>query len=219
MAITAQSIIKHAQITLQDVTGKRWPASELVGYLNMSQRDIRDARPDVTSTNKVIALTAGHKQVLPDDVASLIDIPANAGTSKDRISLVKVDLLDAQEPNWRANARATKIQHFMYDLLVPNVFYTYPPANVGVQVELEASMYPVDVAEPTVPGILFSTVAGNIGLPDFCESVLRAMVLYYAYSKDAEYGGNMGLAEFYLKIATGLLGVEIKTKVDIKREP
>jgi hypothetical protein len=218
MAITAKSIIKHAQTTLQDLTGRRWPASELVTYLNMGQRDIRDVRPDTTAVNTTMNLVAGHKQTCPDNVASLIDIPANAGTSKERITLVSGGLLDAQSPNWRSDAKAPKIKHFMHDVRVPTVFSVFPPAAAGVSVEMDASLYPQEVPEPTAPGLTFDTVTGNIGLPDFCESPLRALVLHYAYSKDAEYGGNLNLAQFYLGVASSVLGAEIKTKAEIKRE-
>lgn len=220
MAITAQSIIKAAQIALSDTAGDRFPASELVQYLNMGQRDIRSARPDVTATTQAVALVAGCKQSIPEGAASLIDITANAGTtSKERITLVPMGLMDAQAPNWRSESQATKIQHFMHDARLPRVFYVYPPATAGVLVDLEASMMPQDVPPPSSTGKPFSTVSGNISLPDFCESALLSMTLHYAYLKEGELGGNMDLAQLHMSKASAMLGVEIKTSTEMKREP
>lgn len=219
MTITAQSIIKAAQVALSDTAGDRFPASDLVQYLNMGQRDIRSARPDVTATTQAFALVAGHKQSIPDGAASLIDITANAGTSKERITSVSMGLMDAQVPNWRSESQSTKIQHFMHDARLPRVFFVYPPATAGVLVDLEASMMPEDVPPPASTGKPFSTVSGDIALPDFCESALLSMVLHYAYLKEGELGGNMDLAQFHMSKASAVLGVEIKTSTEMKREP
>lgn len=218
MAVSAQSLIKQAQIALNDISGVRWPARDLILYLNMGQEDIRNARPDVTAVNQEVALIAGYKQSIPDGAVSLIDILANAGPNKERITLVTGVLLDAQEPDWRSAVGATKIKHFMHDARVPRVFFVYPPSAAGVLVEMEASMKPVDVPAPTAPGASFESVTGNIGLPDFCESALLSIILHYAYFKDTEFGGNLNLSQFHLTKASSILGVEIKTKVEIKRE-
>ena len=50
MPTTAQSIILDAQLELQDPSGIRWPATDLVKHLHDGQRAIAQKRPDTTAT-------------------------------------------------------------------------------------------------------------------------------------------------------------------------
>lgn len=213
MPTTAQSIIREAQTALQDLDGIRWPASDLVRYLNRAQRDVQLARPDATAVIEPLALAAGHRQDIPEAAAALIDIPCNTGGRS--ITKVDVAVLDASAAAWRALPQKGVITHFMHDLRTPRRFDVYPPALDGTQVDIEISAYPEDVPEPTGDGKAFDTVTGDIGLRDQWGTALLSMVLHYAYAVDAQYGGNAGLSAAYLQKATALLGTQAQSSTAV----
>lgn len=214
MPTTAQSIILDAQLELQDPAGIRWPATELVKHLHDGQRAIAQKRPDTTAT--VVTFTpsaAGTRHTLPAAAASLIDIPRNAAGRKRAISKVDQVLLDATVRDWQSMAPSTEVLHFMHDLRDPRVFLTYPPASATASLELVYSAYPAATA--TAGGAAASTVTGNIDLPDEWANALRYYVLYRAWSKDAEYGGNPQLAAANLQLFRGELGEQLESAATV----
>ena len=209
MPTTAQSIILDVQIALLDVSGTRWPATELVKYLHDGQRAIAQMRPDTTAT--VVTFTpaaAGARHTLPAAAASLIDIPRNAGVRKRAITKVDQVLLDATVRDWQGMAPAADIQHFMHDLREPRAFLTYPPAATTAALELVYSAYPAATA--TASGPAAATVSGNIDLPDEWANPLLNYVLYRAYSKDAEVAGNAQLAASHLALFNNAAGIQLE---------
>lgn len=192
MTTTAQSIIKSVQTELQD-DGTRWPATELVDHLNDGQREIASLRPDMFMVTVAQSIT-GVKHTLPAACVNLVEITRNTNGAPMR----KADrtMLDAVEPSWMTKTASTKLAHFCYDLVEPDVFYTYPPAASGASVDTVYSTLPTDVAAPS--GILYSTVSGNIACKDTCKNALIHWCLSKAFSKDAEFGGNAALRDFHL---------------------
>lgn len=212
MTTTAQSIIKEVQRAFNDLAGDRAPASDLVALLNRAQRDIQVARPDLTTTSITHALVAGFSQSLPDSAASLIDIVANAGGSRERIRKVDARLMDDINPKWRSKTPSVVIKHFMHDQREPRRFDVYPPAAVGARVTLEASLYPVDVPTPEGNGKAHTTVTGTISLPDEFSTALMCLTLHYAYLTDLEGASNQALATGYLQRAEQILGVQLMAR-------
>ncbi len=195
MALPAQSIIRRAVETLQDTTSIRWPINELVRYLNDGQREVVLYRPDSMVTNATVALSAGAKQNLPANGSKLIDVIRNSASPKRSVRLTDRHILDSQTPNWYNLTGATEVLHYMYDPRDPKVFYVYPPAAAsGASVEVVYSAYPTDITEPA-DGALYTTVTGNISLPDIYANLLTDYVLYRAYTKDADYAGNAARAQ------------------------
>ena len=214
MPTTAQSIILDAQLELQDSAGIRWPATELVKHLHDGQRAIAQKRPDTTATVVTFTpTTAGARHALPAAAASLIDIPRNAAGRKRAITKVDQVLLDATVRDWQGMAPAAEVLHFMHDLREPRVFLTYPPASTAAALELVYSAYPAATA--TAGGAAASTVTGNIDLPDEWANALRYYVLYRAWSKDAEYGGNPQLAAANLQLFRGELGEQLESAATV----
>jgi hypothetical protein len=220
MALTAASIIQRAVGTLQDTTSVRWPADELVRYLNDGQREVVIYRPDASVANETVTCTTGSKQTLPADATKLIDVVRNAAvaSAKGPVRMINRTILDAQIPDWHAQAGSVDILHFMYDARDPLTFYTYPPALPTASLDIVVSKYPVDVVEPA-SGELFSDVAGDIGIPDIYGNVLLDYVLYRAYTKDAEYAGNAARAQAHYNAFAASLGIEIKGTIGIAPNP
>lgn len=209
MAITAQSIIQRVVITLQDTTSIRWPANELVRYLNDGQREVAMLRPDATVTNATKALSAGAKQGLPADGAKLLDITRNTSGSKRAVRMTTRAILDSQLPNWQNATGVTEILHYTYDPRDPKVFYVYPPAAAAdASVEIVYSAYPSSITEPA-DGALYTAITGNIALPDIYANPLADYVLYRAYTKDTEFAGNVQRAQAHYGAFTGALNAEL----------
>lgn len=215
MAITAQSIVLDVQTTLQDLTGTRWPAHEIVGYINDGQREIAAKRPDVTATQIAFVTAEGAEQALPAMAMSLIDVPRNTSGSKRAITKVDAALLDAFSRDWRGMTGVAEFSHFCYEPTDPRAFDLYPPASAGTSVQLLVSAYPTDVPSPTPPGVLASTVSGSISLGDEWCSALRNYAAFRAYSKDAEFGGNAALAGQFYQLFRSAIGDQLSSTTEL----
>lgn len=218
MPIPAQSIIRRCVETLQDNTSIRWPVAELVRYLNDGQREVALYRPDSLVTNTTMTCAAGTKQALPAGASKLIEVVRNAAGSKKAVRLTNREILDAQIPGWHNAAGVAEVLHFMYDPRDPKVFYVYPPAKTGVQLDIVYSAYPTDVAEPS-DASLYTAVTGDISLPDIHANALQDYILYRAYTKDSEYAGNAARAQAHYAAFANALGVEIKATVAVGPNP
>ncbi len=209
MTTAASTIIKDAHIILFDVDGDRWPAAELVGYLNLGQIAIATTRPDQKRSTLTLTLAAGFEQSIPPEVTALIDIPNNAEGKKSRITKVELQLLDHVVPDWRSGTQGLYVKHFMHNIVEPRKFDVYPPVQPGVKVLATVGLYPTPIATPTGP--THASVVGNIDLPDYWQSALLDYVLFRAYSKDAEFGGNAVMAKSYHDMFMGAIGIQLKS--------
>ena len=222
MTISAASIIHRATDLLQDQTSVRWPANELVRWLNDAQRAIVKVRPDSMNTTATMTLVAGSRQDL--DNASLTPIPAKlieitrnmaATSTKGAVRLVPRQILDAQTPGWHNLSGSVNILHYMFDPRDPKTFYVYPPATTSAQLEVMYSAYPTDIVEPA-DGALHTAVVGNISLPDIYADDVLNYVMARSYLKDSEYAGNSERAAGYLAMITASLGAEIAATLAVQ---
>lgn len=216
MTVAAQSIIQDAQTILIDTTGTRSPASELVRHLNDMQHAIRAARPDATATSATLTLLAGVLQTLPSTAAALIELTNLAAGTKGALRQCRREDLDAILPGWRAATQSATITDYVYDPRHPRRFEVYPPAIVSTQVEGIVSAYPIDVGAPSGDGKSYTTVSGNIGLPDEYRVPLLHLVLARAYLKDHKALGNAALAKMHLDMAVSMVGEELRNHVGMQ---
>jgi len=222
MTITAQSVVRRATDLLQDPSSIRWPAHELVRWLNDAQRAIIKARPDALNVTATMTLAAGSRQDLDNAAlspppAKLIEITRNvaATSAKESVTQVQRQILDDQVPGWHGLAGKVNVKHYMFDVRDPKTFYVYPPATALAQLEVMYCAYPTDIAEPA-DGSTYADVAGNISLPDIFGDDVLNLVLYRAYSKDADYAGNAERAAAYLSMVAASLGAEIAATIAVK---
>ena len=209
MSTTAQSIIYKAQLALQDLTGVRWSAQELVTYLNDVQRILVVQRPDSNAVAASFVPAAGARQNLPAAAASLIDVQRNTNGSKKAIRKIDQSILDAFNPDWRSITGVTEFTNFIYDPREPNIFHLYPPsAASGGSVEVVYSAYPAAIATPTTA--VYTSVTGNVEVQDQWADALLAGVLSKAYGKDAEFGGNAELSMSYAASFQQFTGSQLK---------
>jgi hypothetical protein len=213
MTVLAKTIIAEAQRAMNDKIGTRMPASDLVPLLNRAQRDIALARPDSTASLFEFTAAGGWKQSLPATAATLVDIPSNATGMKRSISRVDQALLDSSDPRWRSGTQKSEAYHYCQDPRNPRQFLVYPPVVAGTKLDMEASLYPVDIPDPVSPGESSDTVVGNISLADEWGTALLMVTLYYAYLTDVEALANVGLAAGYKQTAEQILGVQLQSAV------
>lgn len=209
MTISAQSVVKEVQRSVNDYVGTRVPATDIVPLINQAQRVIQTVRPDATAAVSTFTLAAGAKQSLPASAATLIDVLSNSNAIGRRITKTDMPLLDSVEPNWRSKAPSATVVHFMHDVRNPRTFWVYPPAIEAAQVEIETSNYPADI--PSATGAGWNTVTGNISLADEFEQALIQLVLSFVYRSDLEGAMNVALADGYMQKASTLLGVQLTT--------
>ena len=222
MTILASSIIRRVTDLIMDNTSVRWPANELVRYLNDGQREVLIARPDAINKTAVVNLVSGTRQnldamALTPSPTKLIEISRNmaASSAKKAVRLVPRQILDAQTPGWHSITPTADILHYMFDPRDPKTFYVYPPALATAQLELMYSGVPVDVAEPA-SGAIYSDVTGNLGVPDIYGNVIVDYILYRAYSKDSEFAGNSARAASHYAAFSSSLDVEIKATLAVQ---
>jgi len=204
MPTSAQSIVTLAQGLLNDKAGVRWPASELVAYINEFQQQCVRVRPDQTAARINHVLVAGHVQTLPDEAQYLIDVPYNANFSP--ITKVDMVLMDSFSPGWRSQSPSSVVVHFMHDLKNPRAFLVYPPAKAGVggaSVVIEAAMKPVAV---TASGP--AVAVGNLSVQDDMATSALNWVMFRALSKNAEHANQAALAGGYKAAHDAALGID-----------
>lgn len=211
--ITAQQVIDKAETILQDVTNVRWPATELLGWLNDGQREIVLLKPDAYTRSVATALIAGTKQSIPSDGIRLIEVVRNAGTAGatpgDVIRSIDGKILNDQVPGWHAVTGAVPTQHFIYDERDPKRFYVYPPQPTPPQfVELVYSASPIDIV-----------IGAVLTIDDVFGNALLDYILFRAYSKDAEYAGRIELAQKHYGLFVQSLGMKSQSDRTISAKP
>jgi hypothetical protein len=212
MTITAQSIVKEVQEQLQDLEGIRWGAPELVAHLNDGQREIATVRPDLYATMMALPLSVGARQTLPAQCIDLIEIIRN--TDGPAVQETDRKILDLLNPSWYTKLGAALAVNYCYDIRDPYVFYVYPPVLAGASVDAVCSVMPDEVALPG--GLAYGAVTGNISGKDTCKNPLIHFVLFRAFSKDAEFGGNVSLSAAHYQMFMSLLSTDSGAKQAVK---
>jgi len=205
MALTVAQTITDAARELQDEAHVRWTRPELLDYFNAAQRAFAEYRPDQMAQERELTLIAGWRQVLPDDALALIDISNNANAVAKRITKTDVWVLDAVAGGWRGVGQARELLHFMHDMRQPQEFLVYPPAQAGTKVRAVVAMAAVEVAAES----------GTPSVPVRWMDAMRHFMLFRAWSKDAEFGGNANLAAAHLQLFHNALGVQAKAANEV----
>ncbi len=218
MAVTVQSVIDRVQAILQDTTGIRWPVvSELVLFVNDAQREVALLKPDASAVNATVTLATGTKQDIPTAGNRLLRVvrnmsAASGGTGKRSVRLVSRDILDSQTPEWHDPtvsgdaAHTNIIKHYVYDEQNPRNYYVYPGVAGSAYVEIVYSANPTTVAQN-----------GNLSIPDIFANAVADYVLFRAYTKDAEYAGNVQRASTHYNLFIN--SVTGKGQIDIITSP
>jgi len=207
--LTGANLILRIEDSLQDSTNVRFPEAELLRYINDGQREVVNIRPDAAADHSNIALAVGTEQVIPDTASRLIKVVRNmsaaggSATGKRAITLVDMDIINAQDPDWHDptvtgdSAHTTTVKHYMFDEDDPRRFYVYPGASsTSTFVELVTSRNPTDL----------SSTSSTIYIDDIYGNAIVDFVLYKCYLKDAEFAGNLTMAQLHYQLFMSSLG-------------
>lgn len=220
--ITAATILNKAATIIQDTTNVRWPLTELLGWLNDGQREVVLMKPEANAVNASVALTPSTtKQALPANGYTFLRLTRNMGpdgvTPGLAIRIADREVFDAQVPTWHTDPNtANSIKHFVFDPINPRAYYVYPQApSTPLFVELIYSAAPTDATMVLNGDVIISST--TIGIDDVYANALVDYVLYRAYSKDAEYAGNVQLAMGHFQAFSN--SISGKTGADAARNP
>lgn len=187
MPIRAGDVITRAQLVLNDNDPPyvRWERPEMFGWLNDAACEVVIRRPAARAVTGTINLVAGTKQAIPAGGLELLDVVRNiSGRS---IRRTDRQLLDDSAPDWHSMKQSSTVRQYTFDERTPTVFYVYPPAKVGAQIEALYSAAPPAVAEED----------DELDLDRAYMGPLVSYILYRALAKDSEYAnGALAAAHF-----------------------
>lgn len=214
-------IISKAATLLKDVTGVRWPALELQGWLNDAYREIVNFKPDSNAKTAVYSCVAGPRQDITGTFAEateLLDVLRNvaAGSDKSAVKLISRQTLDDMNRSWYAIDGAVTIERFAFDPRVNKEFLVFPPAAVGAQLEVMYSSIPAPHTL-TEQQLENPATAEVIRLSDSYGNALIDYVVYRAFSKDAEDSVNMARAVAHYQAFQTSIGA--KSQTDAAAQP
>lgn len=179
--------MKPASTILMDGAGVRWPAPELLLWLNEGIREIAAAKPNAVTAPVTLTLVAGVAQTLPDDLTALVEPTRNSASGRPIFLLRNRDVLDHVVPGWMEPdviLPSDDIEYLVHDLKAPRQFWVCPAAIEDTEIEVIAGVLPADIPSGTMPTQI-ETYTALVPLPDIYRSPLIDFVLYRAFSKDA----------------------------------
>ncbi|KDC15270.1 DUF6682 family protein [Bordetella bronchiseptica] len=172
-------VIDRARIILQDAEADYWDEDELPKWLSDGRLEAYRLRPDLFEVSEDFACAEGARQLLPGGARVLFDVPRNVSAARQRaITVADAGALGRVRPNWRSQAKAQEIRHFLYDERSPGQFDVYPPARAGVVVELSYAKVPAAVTAASADLDLVEEGAYAPALVDY--------ILYRAFLKEAD---------------------------------
>lgn len=204
----AQDVITRASDLLFDQGNVRWPVDELIRWINDAQREIIGYRPDLGATTEMVSLQAGAKQDLkgsPTSAIRIIEVTRNA--NGDAIRITQMENLTAYNPGWASAPQSGTIKNYMFNEATPTVFWVYPPATAGTQVEVSYLKMPTAIVN----------AGDTLSIPDTFFNPVLDYVLFRAMSKDAEAGSLSQRALNHLNTFKGYFGD--KAQIDMVVSP
>lgn len=184
MSVLVSQVLNRATTLLQDAGMVRWTEAELLGWLNDGQRELVKLKKDAKVKTADYQLVSGARQAVPQDCVLVLEIPQN--TNGNVVLRCDKKAMDGFAPGWLNKPTASVVKNWMDDP-DPRMFYVYPAQN-----ETPASVVLVYSAYPATVGI-----NDPIDVLDIYADNLVNFVLYRAFSKDAEFGGDASRAVAY----------------------
>ena len=198
--IPVADILSRISIIANDEEFVRWYKSELILWINDAAKDIVVRKPAAGA--KVVALTLvdGVAQTLPDRTHMLIDVIRNVNGK--RVTIADRHRLEDSAPNWY-DMTPNATRHYCYEDRNTPVFYVYPPAANGQQLEATLAKLPDDVLD----------YSGSVDLGPEYMGIIVSYALYRALSKDSEEA-NATLAMAHYQAYSEALGTSTAAQLD-----
>ena len=215
-------VIDRAQRILNDTTAVRWPAADLLDWLNEGQQAAVRIAPEAYTVTANMQLAEGVRQNLVSMATAastevplrLIEVTRNVtdATGLPALKVVRMvtrRALDQANPDWPTETGVALVDHYMFDSRNPKEFMVYPPQPATGQGFVEV----VYSAEPAP----LTDAADPIVLDDSYAPALVDYIVHRALSTDAEYGQNPAKVAQHFNQFMGALTQ--KSGIDLAVEP
>lgn len=196
-------VIARAKEISQDKTDISWSSEEWLMWFNDAILAVVNARPDALIENTVFTTSSGSKQSIPANGIRFVDLIQNAGTGTP-IRQIQRRQLDDQVPIWHKKT-GDEVLHFVFNPIDPKHFYIYPQPTEGHELELMYSVAPVAVKIDN-----FNDDTNVLPIDDVYLNPILDLMLYRAYSKDADYAENLQRAQAHQQAAYNALNVKMQ---------
>ncbi len=210
------TIINDVAKELGDITMVAWTRSSLIGFLNQAVQQVVLVRPDSNSSTENFPLVAGTKQDLPVGGLRLLDVVRNMGaagaTPGKIVKFVSSNILDAFEADWHSSTPKAVTLSYDYDESVPDVFYNYPPAIAGNQLEIKVVRLPTAL-DTAMGDATFIDPLTVTGLKDIYSNSVMEWMFYKAYSTENSSQSSIASANTHMQSFYNGLGVKFKSDV------
>jgi hypothetical protein len=206
MALTAGNIIGLAEKTLVDETNDRWPAADMLAYLNAAISALVVAKPDAAMVTEAFACANSARQTLPAGGIALRNCLVNTTTGR-AIRIAERSDLDEARPNWQAMdpddvpGSEDGVLHYVYDKQDPKVFYLWPKPTAAWSIQICYEKQPTRCANE----------AATLPVDDIYEVPLWYLTVGYAFLADT-LSGDPARGAFYIEQAYELLGIKAQTQ-------
>jgi hypothetical protein len=225
MTTKATEVLQRVVWLLQDETSVRWSAAELVEWLNDAQTAMQALRPDSTEVISSFNCAPGALQNLYENASNLPEPPVKLMKVSRNLSLdgrfravrlVSREIMDVVRPGWQSDIPSTDCVNYMVDENLPAAFWVWPPAPAlndptipAMALEIHYSAAPKKLSLPAADKTWKDT-QGDISVRDRFAMVLVDYVMYRAYMKDAEFGGNGARAKTHFDLFQSALMADVQ---------
>ena len=148
--MTGKELIDSIATTLSDESHTRWSRSMLRTYASQAMREIVSLVPRANSVSEVVTLDAGPEQTIPADAMRYLGAVRNmvdANTPGTHVNDVLKDVQDRFNPSWPSAQPSSTIKEVMYEPVMPDRFWVFPPASTGTLLEIRLSKKPTEIAD------------------------------------------------------------------------
>jgi len=183
MSITGKELIDGIATTLSDETHTRWSRSMLRTFASQAMREIVSLVPRANSVAETVELNPGVEQQIPSDGMRYLGAVRNMGggsTPGPHVNDVLKDVQDRFNPEWPSAMPASTIKEVMYEPVMPDRFWVFPPADTGVHLEIRVSKKPTEITD--------ANEANEIDIGAEYEEALVLGFLYRAFRINTDAG-------------------------------
>lgn len=223
---TARDVFEKVGILLNDtgeLSVRRWPLSELCGWLNDGIGAIVLQKPSATAKSVVLPLVRGTLQSIPNGYISILrpvrnmKSPASDRQPRRTISVVSEEQISSINPTWHDEYSVRyhqQVKHFIFDEANPRSFYVYPGNDGAGAIELVLCAAPTKIEPIDSNDKDLASYAVAIPLEDIYAGVLIDYVIYRARSKDAQETGSANRAALHYQQFANALGIKINVEAN-----
>lgn len=200
MSTQVQTIYNRVRTQLIDIgASPRWSNQEMINWICDGERAIVAVVPRASQIRAVVQMVAGTRQPLPAGGFMFLNAYRNMGSNGSTPGLVVLHqpriLMDTQYPGWHSATPVAQPQTSVFDPSDPAAFYVSAPSDGTGYIEINYSVMPVDLANPT----------DVIQVGDIYQTALFDYCMYRCMQKDSDYAGGAAVAATYYQAFAGFL--------------